>query len=159
MPKPKNQRDEFAEHYVAGVFADAGWCIYFPPRDRGFDFVVTKKTARGMVLRPVQVKGKFPKATTVIRNDYGYRGKLTATHPNMVLAIPLFTALKKLAYPDHIAYMPFGKIFRREILSRQDPEFTCYPAQLVEGSIVPKDTFLQYFDNEGLSALASEDWK
>ena len=154
MPKPKNQRDEFAEHYVAGVFADAGWCIYFPHRDQGFDFVVTKKTARGMVLRPVQVKGKFPEATTVIRNDYGYRGKLTATHPNMVLAIPLFTALKKLAHPEHIAYMPFA-----EISSDGNSEFTCYPAQLVQGSIVPKDTFLRYFDDDGLNALGSEDWK
>jgi hypothetical protein len=154
MPKPKNQRDEFAEHYVAGVFADAGWCIYFPHRDQGFDFVVTKKTARGMVLRPVQVKGKYPEATTVIRRNYGYRGMLTATHPSMVLAIPLFTAIKKLPHPAYIAYMPFGKIAPGE-----DSELTCYPAQLVEGNIVPKDTFRQYFDDEGLNALGSEDWK
>ena len=103
MPKPKNQRDEFAEQYIAGIFADAGWSVYFPRKDKGFDFVVTKRTEDGMIVRPVQVKGKFPETITAVRKKYGYRGKLTATHPDMVLAIPLFTSLQRLAHPDCVA--------------------------------------------------------
>src|SRR5438128_405916 len=34
--------DFFAELYVAGRFVDAGWNVYFPRRDRGFDFIVSK---------------------------------------------------------------------------------------------------------------------
>jgi hypothetical protein len=33
-------RDYFAEMYVAGLLADAGWNIYFPHRDMGFDYIV-----------------------------------------------------------------------------------------------------------------------
>ncbi|MBW4043806.1 MAG: DUF4365 domain-containing protein [Acidobacteria bacterium] len=95
MPKPKNQRDEFAEQYVAGIFADAGWSVYFPRKDKGFDFIISKKTDAGLIIRPVQVKGKFPETTTAVRKKYGYRGKLTAIHPDMVLVIPLFTSLER----------------------------------------------------------------
>jgi hypothetical protein len=34
--------DYFAELYVAGRFADAGWNVYFLHRDAGFDFIVSK---------------------------------------------------------------------------------------------------------------------
>ena len=34
--------DYFAELHVAGRLADAGWDIYFPHRDKGFDFVISK---------------------------------------------------------------------------------------------------------------------
>jgi len=36
-------RDFFAELYVAGILGDAGWSIYFPKRDVGFDFIATKE--------------------------------------------------------------------------------------------------------------------
>lgn len=39
--------DYFAELYVAGGFADAGWNVYFPHRDQGFDFIVSKSNGRG----------------------------------------------------------------------------------------------------------------
>jgi len=39
--------DFFAELYVAGRFADAGWNVYFPRRDRGFDFIASRLTAAG----------------------------------------------------------------------------------------------------------------
>jgi hypothetical protein len=32
--------DYFAELYVAGLMANAGWNVYFPHRDRGLDFIV-----------------------------------------------------------------------------------------------------------------------
>jgi hypothetical protein len=58
MPAPKT-RDVFAEYYVAGLFADAGWDIYSPHRDRGFDLIVAKNVSEEMVILPVQVKGLY----------------------------------------------------------------------------------------------------
>jgi hypothetical protein len=40
--RPKT-RDYFAEMYVAGILADKGWNVYFPKRDIGFDFIITKE--------------------------------------------------------------------------------------------------------------------
>jgi hypothetical protein len=54
------KRDLFAELYVAGLFADAGWGVYFPKRDQGFDFIAVKNVDSVFVVRPVQVKGKYP---------------------------------------------------------------------------------------------------
>jgi len=49
-------RDYFAELYVAGTFADAGWNVYFPHRDKGFDFIVSRSDSRtGHVIRPVRI--------------------------------------------------------------------------------------------------------
>src|SRR5947209_1336736 len=53
-------RDYFAEMYVAGILADNGWNIYFPRRDKGFDFIITKPIGDEIIVRPVQVKGKYP---------------------------------------------------------------------------------------------------
>ena len=153
MPRPKNQRDEFAEQYVAGIFADAGWSVYFPRKDKGFDFIVSKRTDAGMVVRPVQVKGKFPETQTAVRKKYGYRGKLTAVHPQMVLVIPLFTSLKRLAHPDCIAYMPFGKI--TEV---KRGGYWCGPAKLEHGEVSAKESYQAYFDDAGLRALESQTW-
>jgi hypothetical protein len=154
MPRPKNQRDEFAEQYVAGIFADAGWSVYFPRKDKGFDFIVSKKTDAGMIIRPVQVKGKFPETTTAVRRKYGYRGKLTALHHDMVLVIPLFTSLKRLAHPDCVAYMPFS-----QIVEAKEGTFWCGPAKLEKGNVCAKESFQHYFDDEGLKAVESKDWK
>ncbi len=81
-------KDYFAELYVAGRLADAGWNIYFPHRDEGFDFVISKFVGDVPLLRPVQVKGKYPTGEKGDKLKYGYVGKLTQTHPEMVLAIP-----------------------------------------------------------------------
>ncbi len=46
--------DYFAELYVAGCFADAGWNVYFPHRDAGFDFIVSRPHPDiGQLIRPV----------------------------------------------------------------------------------------------------------
>jgi len=154
MPRPINQRDEFAEQYVAAIFADAQWSVYFPRKDKGFDFIVSKKTATGMILRPVQVKGKFPESLTAVRLQYGYKGRLTALHPDMVLVIPLFTALARLAYLDCIAYMPFGRID-----DDGGGQYSCEPARLQNGTVSAKPSFRRYFDDAGLIALESLAWR
>jgi hypothetical protein len=148
MPRPKNQRDEFAEQYVAAIFADARWSVYFPRKDKGFDFIVSKNTEDGIIIRPVQVKGKFPETATAVRKKYGYRGTLTAVHRDMVLAIPLFTSLERLAHPDCIAFLPLTKI--------TEPKkglFYCAPAKLEKGKVSAKESYRCYFGEDGLKAV------
>lgn len=54
--------DYFAELYVAGSMAKAGWNVYFPHRDKGFDFIISKLIGgKRWVVRPVQVKSKTPR--------------------------------------------------------------------------------------------------
>ncbi len=94
--------DYFAELFVAGRFADAGWNVYFPHRDHGFDFIVSKTAQGSCLVRPVQVKGKYPEAGTTGRRLYGYSGSLTQVHPDMVLVIPYFSATSE--QPVCVAY-------------------------------------------------------
>jgi hypothetical protein len=109
MPKAPATRDVFAELYVAGVLADAGWNVYFPTRDIGFDFIATKVIDAQVVIRPIQVKGKYPTAGKGDVRFYGYGGWLSQLHRDMVLAIAFFTSTRSPA-PLHIAYMPFGQV-------------------------------------------------
>ena len=86
-------QDYFAELYVAGLLANAEWNVYFPHRDRGMDFVISKTGADGVeIIRPVQVKGKYPSSDKGNKATYGYVGKLNQVHPDMILAIPFFAA-------------------------------------------------------------------
>ena len=52
MDKPQAPitRDLFAEFYVAGLLADAGWHIYLPKRDYGFDFIATASASMTLLL-------------------------------------------------------------------------------------------------------------
>jgi hypothetical protein len=103
-------RDYFAEMYVAGVFADAKWNVYFPRRDKGFDFIVSRPDGKGsQILRPVQVKGKYPTNTKTDTEVYGFIGRLSQLHPEMVLAIPFFVSPSPGA-PVYVAYMPRTQI-------------------------------------------------
>lgn len=85
-------RDYFAEMYIAGVLADAGWDIYFPRRDRGFDMIVSRPAGDTTIVRPVQVKGKYASDEKTNKASYGYVGRMTAFHSDMILAIPYFTS-------------------------------------------------------------------
>jgi hypothetical protein len=96
---------QFAELYVAGLFATEGWNVYFPHRDDGFDFIVSKFIAKKRwLVRPVQVKGKYTRAKAS-RAAYGYVGRLSQLHPEMVPAIPVFDPDKR-SRPTCIAFMP-----------------------------------------------------
>src|SRR4051812_34072215 len=108
MPKSPETRDIFAELYVAGSLADAGWNVYFPTRDIGFDFIVTKTVNTQIAIRPVQVKGKYPTAGKGDVDFYGYGGRVSQLHREMVLAIPFFATTRSPA-PAHVAYMPFSQ--------------------------------------------------
>ena len=65
-------QDYFAELYVAGLMANAEWNVYFPHRDKGMDFIISKTGQDGKeIIRPVQVKGKYPASEKATRLPTG----------------------------------------------------------------------------------------
>jgi len=149
MPK----RDYFAELFVAGRFADAGWNVYFPHRDEGFDFLVAKAIDGGtQLIRPVQVKGKYPTAGKTDKPVYGYVGELSQVHPEMVLAIPFFELRRSPDVPCCIAYLPFP------LIRRHSRGFRCQRATFHAGVPLPRRDHRRFFDREGLVLLERPDW-
>ena len=146
-------RDYFAELYVAGLMADAGWNIYFPHRDKGMDFIATKTASTGVeLIRPVQVKGKYPTPEKGDKISYGYVGRLNQTHPEMVLAIPYFgTAAPGPAL--FVAFMPLSRI------RRHSRGWRCQPCGFRGGKPVPRRDFIQFFGQQGLAALENSEWR
>ena len=142
--------DYFAELYVAGVLARRGWNVYFPHRDEGFDFIISKLIGSEMLIRPVQVKGKYPESQKTDKIVYGYVGKLSQFHPEMVLAIPYFPVLIKNSHPTCIAYMPWGQV------KRHARGFRCEPAGFRNGMPAPRRDYAGFFDDHGLELLESE---
>lgn len=155
MPNPKPTRDLFAELYVAGLFADAGWHIYFPKRDFGFDFIVTKPLATEIIIRPVQVKGKYPTATKGDTQYYGYGGALTQLHPEMVLAIPFFASTHAPA-PLFTAFMPRGQIRQH---STDAEWFQALPCRFRSAAPVQRRDYRKFFDTCGLQLMESPTYK
>ena len=159
MPQREQTRDYFAEQFVAGVFADAGWNIYFPRRDMGFDFIVSKSTSSDMIIRPVQVKGKFPGEAKQDKPAYGWIGDLSATHSDMVLVIPYFAArvvdVEEAVgtAPVCIAFMP-----RNKINSQASRGFACQPARFEAGLPKPRRDYQHYFNAVGLHNIEDVDW-
>lgn len=151
MPAP-DTRDYFAELYVAGLFGDAGWAVYFPKRDVGFDFIATKLVAGEMLLRPVQVKGLYPTAGKTDKVTFGYKGELTAVHPLMVLALPYFH-VENPHSPETVAYMPYAS-FKNPI----GGGVRCVPASFENGHSKPRRDFKKYFGREGLKAVEQLTW-
>jgi hypothetical protein len=145
-------RDYFAEMYVAGVFADAGWNVYFPRRDKGFDFIVSKPDGDGgQILRPAQVKGKYPTSAKTDKTVYGFNTKLSQVHPEMVLAIPYFPYGASPA-PTCIAYIP------RSLIKASSRGYRCSPASFKKGVAAPRRQYQKFFDETGLSRLESPEW-
>ena len=142
---------QLAELYVAGLFTQDGWRVYFPHSDDGFDFIAAKLLPDGVLLRPVQVKGKYPKGDKSDKNVYGYIGELSQIHPEMVLAIPYF-ATSDLPVLRHVAFMPFYKI------GKHARGLKCEPAKFIAGAASPRRDQLKYFDREGLQRLSNRDW-
>lgn len=145
--------DYFAELYVAGRFADAGWDIYFPHRDKGFDFIASKELeSGGYLIRPVQVKGKYPTAEKGNKTVYGYVGRLTQLHAEMVLAIPFFSKLVP-GVPTCIAYMPSS------LVRKHSRGFKSQPATFRDGVPAPRRDYAKFFDDGGLLLAEEIGWK
>jgi hypothetical protein len=145
--------DYFAELYTAGRFAEAGWNVYFPRRDRGFDFIVSRPSVSGLqLLRPVQVKGKYPTPEKGDKNVYGYIGDLTELHPEMVLAIPYFSSASP-EIPTCIAYLPLS------LVRRHSRGFKCEPATFSAGAPKPRRDYAKFFGEAGLELVERPDWQ
>src|SRR5437899_7205781 len=140
--------DYFAELYVAGRFAEAGWNVYFPHRDKGFDFIVSRPDEKGgQLIRPIQVKGKYPTAVKTNKTVYGYVGRLTQLHPDMILAIPFFS-LTSPTLPTCVAYMPISHI------KYHSRGYRCHPETVNGGAAKPRREYAKYFDEQGLALVA-----
>jgi hypothetical protein len=151
MPAPKT-RDYFAELYVAAMFGDAGWSVYFPKRDVGFDFIATRAVGTEVLIRPVQVKGLYPTGIKKDKPLYGFIGKLTALHSSMVLAIPYFHVDRSPA-PDHVAFMPLDackRMTRGRVRSQ--------PASFLNGHAKPRREYRRYFGQAGLKRVEDSNW-
>jgi len=149
MSAPKI-RDVFAEYYVAGLFADAGWEIYSPHRARGFDLIVAKNVGKEMVILPVQVKGLYPTGTKTNKVTYGYTGKLSTLHPSMILALPFFYTDHSKPSPAFTAFMPFSEI------RSSSRGYRCHPAKFRDGQPSPRRDYVQFCDAVGLARLEQE---
>ncbi len=150
--KAKN-RDFFAELYVAGILGDAGWSIYFPKRDVGFDFIAVKEVRGRVVIRPVQVKGKYPAHDKGDKAAYGYIGQLSLLHVEMVLAIPYFPTDHRGVAPTCTAYMP-----RWQIRPQASRGWACQPARFLNGIPVARPGTQQFFDYAGIELMELESW-
>ena len=151
--QPPKTRDYFAELYVAGLFGDAGWAVYFPKRDVGFDFVVSKQAPGSVILRPIQVKGLYPTPEKRDRVTYGFEGVLSAVHPEMVVAMPFFSATEHAAAPTCVAFMPL--IAMRD---RERGGVRCVPCSMFQGVPRPRPSFLHFMDHAGIKALEDPAW-
>jgi hypothetical protein len=103
------------------------------------------------LLRPVQVKGKFPTGEKGDKEKYGFVGTLTQLHPDMVLAMPFFTA-NELAAPIHIAYLPIA------VIRRDGPDHRCQPARFQDGRAEPRRDYKKFFDKLGITLIERIDW-
>lgn len=143
--------DYFAELYVAGLMAHAGWNIYFPHRDRGLDFIASKTGAdRHQIIRPVQVKGKYPEVDKTNKKDYGFVGRLNQIHPDMVLAMPFFAGAD-FAPPVFVAFMPYAAI------KPHKRGYRCQPAYFKDGRPFPKPNCSRYIGKAGLDLIERSD--
>lgn len=144
-------QDYYAELLVAGLMANAGWNVYFPHRDKGLDFIVSKTGEDGIeIIRPVQVKGKYPTEEKGDKPTYGYVGKLNQIHPEMVLAIPYFAA--GIPGPLFVAYMPFSRV------KPHSRGYRCVPAGFKNSLPIQRRDFKMFCDGQGLKLLEKKDW-
>jgi len=146
--------DYLAELHVSGLLADAGWNIYFPHRDRGFDFVIIKSVGAREVMRPVQVKGKYPESPKD-RTSFGYKsGELSKVHPAMVLAIPFFRlGWEQDPEVECVAFMP------RLLIKDWSRGHRCEPALVQGGVVQPRAHFAKFFDRAGIALMERPDWE
>ncbi len=149
----KMNTDYFAELYIAGLFADRGWNIYFPHRDKGFDFIISKTINGKEIIRPIQVKGKYPSKIKKDHAVYGYVGSLSKLHTNMIMVIPFFNALRNDG-TDLIAFMPY-----ETIKQSGKGNYKCQPAQYKNGKTKPRRDFEKYFNENGLDLMERESMK
>jgi hypothetical protein len=146
--KSRTQKQR-AELYVAALFGDDGWEVYFPKRDVGFDFIETKQVGDAVLIRPVQVEGLYPTEGKTDKSTYGFDRQRTAVHSNMVLAIPFFSYVNQQA-PEQVAFMPLSRYKKTSDGGRQ-----CSPCKFEDGKAVPRRDFKKFFGKDGLASVGN----
>jgi hypothetical protein len=145
--------DYFAELYVAGRFAEHGWNVYFPRRDNGFDFIICKHGIdKNPVIRPVQVKGKYPTEEKTNKNVYGFSGKLSQVHPEMVLVIPFFDSTAR-EVPLFTVYLP-----RTLVRTSTKGHYRSVPAVFKGGKPHPRRDYSRFVGDDGIRLLEAPGW-
>lgn len=150
-------RKEFAEFQIASLLSKASWDIYIPYRDKGWDFIASKriKTINGVleIFRPIQIKGKY--STTKLKNykQYGYRGKLSKVHDDMVIAIP-FYPLGTANSPVTIAFLP-----KSRLQCSKTGIYQAAPCSYQNHNIIKLNDYIQFFDSAGISLMEDINWK
>jgi hypothetical protein len=94
--------------------------------------------------RPGQVKGKYPTADKTDKNVYGYIGKLTELHPDMVLAIPFS---RRFSNPSPSRRGPWSRA------STPTRPTTTSPADVVLGGSVSRLYIILYLSAFPRSAM------
>lgn len=129
---------------------------YFPKRDVGFDFIATKQVGDEVLIRPVQVKGRYPTADKTDKKPLGFKGKLTAVHSQMVLAIPFFNQAIHQA-PEQVAFIPLS-----ECKKTPNGGWLCHPCKWVMGKnggrAVKVSRYERYFGKDGLALVGHPGW-
>lgn len=154
--QPKT-REQFAEFYVAAQLADAGWNVYLPRWDNGFDFMIERTVVldgdRLALIRPVQVRGKYLTEDKGDTRQYGVQnGLLTRVHPDMIVAMPFFDASN--CHPTRIAYLPWSRISPIWDEEVGKWAFTCFPAGIKAGEVYARQDYQKFFDAAGMKVLA-----
>ncbi len=83
---------------------------------------------------------------------YGYMGKLSKIHSEMILAMPYFS-LQDKRNPIFIGYLPVSQI---KECSRG---FRCQPASFKDGVPCIRPYYKKFFDDVGLQLIESLEWK
>jgi hypothetical protein len=143
-----------AESAVAAYLAQHGWHIYYPRRDVGFDFIISKPVDKRLVLRPVQVRSRYPRRQSDKRYFGHQRTKLSQTHPDMVLAIPFYDGGEVLR-PLFIGFFPWSQIRP----NRDGETYRCLPAKISGGRIGIRRDFRKFFDDAGCALMEREDFR
>lgn len=151
--KAPKTRDYFAELYVAGMMGDHGWAIYLPKRDVGFDFVASKKVGDEIILRPIQVRGKYPTAEKKDRPVYPWIGKLSQVHPEMAVVLCFFSTDHSTRAPEHIAFVPY-----LSLKPASNHRWRYSPVSYKNGSVIPRPSYEFLFGVRGLDAMESTLW-
>lgn len=153
-----------AELIVAAQLVEHGWNIYSPHVDEGFDFIaVLPLPNHGALMRPVQVRGRYPEVVRD-RPQYGKRdSKLSQIHDEMVFALPYFKEEDGLYKLVTVSFLPKAAI-NLSLVRKNDAKKIAYyctaqPAQVKAGVISARRDYERFFDGSGIRLMARADWK
>ena len=143
-----------AELAIAGTLSSAGWNVYSPHRDVGFDFIATKQTDHGLLVRPVQVKGCYLRTRKDCPSYGRHNFKLPQTHPEMALIMPFYSPGDVLLRPLFVAFLPWA-----QIRPMPNGNFRSQPARIQDRQILQRRDFAKFFDLPGIMLMDRRDWK